>query len=179
MKYSQKLLGVMVGAAIACTAGLAAKAETTPPAGGHSIGVIDRDKVVANYPKAQAAAEELKRLEDKLQKTIEEANKQYEDAKKANKPQAELDAMQKRLQTHIDEEGKTFQGRVSGLENDLEGAVDNAIKAEAAVHHVDVVLLKQAVLFGGVDLTDGVLKRLVATTSAAGQSATQPVKLTH
>ena len=157
MRNSHKLLGVLVGFTLASTVGAAnAQTAATPKV----VGLIDRDKVVASYPKAQMAAEELKGLEDKLQKVIEGANKQYEDAKKANKPQAELDSLQKRLQGTIDEEGKRFQTRVSSLEGDLEGAVDSAIKAEAAVHHVDVVLLKQAVLFGGVDLTEGVVKRL-------------------
>ena len=168
MRNSHKLLGVLVGFTLASTVGIAANAQSaaTPKI----VGLIDRDKVVASYPKAQSAAEELKGLEDKLQKVIEGANKQYEEAKKSSKPQAELDSLQKRLQATIDEEGKKFQTRVSSLEGDLEGAVDSAIKAEAAAHHVDVVLLKQAVLFGGVDLTDGVVKRLavagkpVATT---------------
>jgi Skp family chaperone for outer membrane proteins len=78
--------------------------------------------------------------------------------------------LQKRLQTNIDREGKEFQTKISGMETDLEGAVDSAIKAEAAQHHVDVVFLKQAVLFGGVDITDGVLKRLTAANTAAKSS---------
>jgi Skp family chaperone for outer membrane proteins len=169
MKSSQQLLSLIVGVAVTSLVGTAAQAQTA----GHTVGVIDRDKVVASYPRAQSAAEELKRMEDKLQKTIEEANKQYEEAKKANKPQAELDGLQKRLQGTIDSEGKLFQSKVSGLESELEGAVDGAIKAEAAGHHVDVVLLKQAVLLGGVDLTDGVLKRLVSSQAAKASSPTK------
>lgn len=172
MTNSQKLLGSIVVAAIVSTLGLSAQAQTA----GHTIGIIDRDRVVANYPRAQSAAEELKRLEDKLQKTIEEANKGYEEAKKATKPQAELDAMQKRLQATIDDEGKRFQARVSGLEAELEGAVDGAIKGEAAARHVDVVMLKQAVLFGGTDITDGVLKRLTGSTGGQATKVVAPTK---
>lgn len=165
MRNSHKLLGVAVGAALSLSA--AANAQGTAP---KVVGFIDRDRVVASFPKAQTAAEELKKLEERLQKTIEDANKQYDDAKKAKKPQAELDSLQKSLQTKIDQEGKTFQARVSSMESELETAVDGAIKAEAANHHVDVVLLKQAVLFGGVDLTDGVVKRLAAAQAAAKTS---------
>lgn len=161
MRNSHKLLGVVVGAAFSMN--LAASAQTAAP---KVVGFIDRDRVVAAFPKAQDAAQELKTLEAKLQKTIEDANKQYDDAKKAKKPQAELDALQKTLQSRIDTEGKMFQSRVSKMETDLEGAVDTAIKAEAANHKVDVVLLKQAVLFGGVDLTDGVVRRLAANPAA-------------
>jgi Skp family chaperone for outer membrane proteins len=172
MKSSHKLLSLIIGAAVASTIGTAA-AQAQASAAGSAIGVIDRDRVVAHYPRAQSAAEELKKLEDRLQKTIEEANKKYEEAKKANKPQAELDSLQKHLQGQIDTEGKSFQARVSGLESELEGAVDTAIKAEAAVKNVNVVLLKQAVLMGGVDLTDGVLKRLVASQAAKVSTPTK------
>lgn len=168
MRFSHKLLGVLVGMAFATS--VAANAQTAPTA--KVVGIIDRDKVVAHYPKAQAAAEELKSLEDKLNKVIDAANRQYEEGKKANKPQAELDALQKRLQVNIDQEGKVFQARIASLEAELEAAVDGAIKAEAATNKVDVVFLKQAVLFGGVDLTPGVVKRLTASnqTSKAGAS---------
>lgn len=168
------LLGVIIGVAAATTIGAASAQTTSAPVSaapiGKVVGIIDRDKVVAGYPKAQHAAEELKQLEDKLNHVIDDAQKEYETAKKAGKPQAELDALQKRLQTNIDTEGKQFQGRISSLEADLEAAVDAAIKAEAAQHHVDVVFLKQAVLFGGVDITEGVLRRL--TTTAANPNAT-------
>lgn len=166
MRNSHKLLGVVVGAALSFSVAANAQTAAVPKV----VGFIDRDKVVASFPKAQAAAEELKGLESKLQKVIEDANKQYDDAKKAKKPQAELDTLQKSLQAKIDEEGKRFQGRVTAMESELEGAVDTAIKAEAANHKVDVVLLKQAVLFGGVDLTDGVVTRLKAAQAARTSS---------
>lgn len=167
MRNSHKLL-VVIGAALSFSAAANAQTATAPKV----VGFIDRDKVVASFPKAQTAAAELKGLEEKLQKVIEDANKQYDDAKKAKKPQAELDSLQKSLQTKIDDEGKRFQARVSAMETDLEGAVDTAIKAEASNHHVDVVLLKQAVLFGGVDLTEGVVKRLAAAQAAKTSTTT-------
>jgi outer membrane protein len=175
MRKSQ-LIGVMImsGIAMASTIGVAQGQNTAPAAAAPTnkvVGIIDRDKVVAAYPKAQEAAGELKKMEEKLNKVIEEANRQYEDAKKANKPEAELKSLQAGLQSKIDREGKGFQERISGLEANLEGAVDTAIKAEAAQHHVDVVFLKQAVLFGGVDLTEGVLKRLTAAEAAAAAAA--------
>jgi Skp family chaperone for outer membrane proteins len=170
MRKSQ-VLGVIIGIAIASSVGVANAQTATAPVQaaptGKIVGIIDRDRVVASYPKAQTAAEELKKLEEQLNQTIDAANRQYEEAKKANKPPAELEGLQKRLQGSIDQEGKRFQARISGLEADLEGAVDSAIKAEAAARHVDVVFLKQAVLFGGVDITEGVLHRLVSSNTAA------------
>jgi Skp family chaperone for outer membrane proteins len=124
------------------------------------IGVVDRDKVVTSYPKAQQAAEELKRQEDKVHKLIEDSNKQYEESKSAHKPQSELEGLQKRLQTSIDGEVKKIQDRAQGLEGQLEKEIDTAIKDEASARKVDAVFMKQAVLMGGTDITDGVIKRL-------------------
>ncbi len=165
MRHSQKVFSLITGVVLA--AGLAglAQAQTTA-AKPVIVGVVDRDKVVTSYPKAQQAAEELKRSEEKVHKLIEESNKSYEEAKNAKKPPAELEGLQRRLQTSIDGEVKGVQARAQTLEGQLESEIDTAIKAEAATRRVDVVILKQAVLMGGVDLTDGVVKRLAGLASS-------------
>lgn len=162
------LLAATAIVSTSAVASAAAAGEPAPKAGG-VIGVIDRDKVVSGYSKAQQAFDDLKKGEDKVQKLVESANKQYEEAKKANKPPAELEGLQKRLQTNIDDEVKKLQANIQNIEGQLETDIDNAIKAEAASHKVDVVMLKQAVLYGGVDITPGVLSRLSASTAAAGK----------
>ena len=128
-----------------------------------NIGIVDRDKVVTGYSKAQQAADELKKQEDRVHKLIEESNKQYEESKAAHKPPAELEGLQKRLQNQIDDEVKKVQARAQILESQLESEIDSAIKAEAETKKVDTVLMKQAVLIGGTDLTEGVIKRLGGT----------------
>ena len=133
---------------------------------------VDRDKVVNAYPKAHSAAEELKKSEESIRKLIEDSNKQYEDAKTAKKPPAELEGLQKRLQNQIDGEVKRVQARAQALETSLENEIDTAIKAEAASRHVDVVIMKQAVLTGGTDISDGVIKRLSSVATAGGGAGT-------
>lgn len=136
-----------------------------------SIGTVDRDTVIKSYPKAQQYADELKRSEDKVHKLIEDSNKKYEDAKTAHKSPAELEGLQRNLQTSIDTEVKQIQARAQTLEKQLENDIDKAIKDEASTRKVDMVLMKQLVLVGGTDLTDGVVKRLNpsgAPTGAAG-----------
>lgn len=164
MTHSQRKLALSVSAFLAITScASGALAQSVSP---KVIGTIDRDKVVSSYPKAQQAADELKKGEEKVQKLVENANKQYEEAKKANKPPAELEGLQRRLQTEIDSEVKKLQSTAQTLEGQLEGEIDTAIKAEAATHKVDVVIMKQAVLLGGIDITAGVVKRLVASAPA-------------
>jgi Skp family chaperone for outer membrane proteins len=161
---------VSVFCAVVAAAGIGTKAIAQTHL---NIGVVDRDKVVTSYPKAQQAAEELKHQEDKVHKLIEDSNKQYEEQKAAHKPQAELEGLQRRLQSSIDGEVKKIQDKAQGLEGQLESEIDTAIKAEAANKRVDAVLMKQAVLLGGQDLTEGVIKRLGATTASAGKAATK------
>lgn len=140
-----------------------------PALAADQIGVVDRDKVVTSYPKAQAAAEELKKSEEKVHKLIDDSNKQYEEAKAAKKPPAEVEGLQRRLQTQIDEEVKKVKKRAEDLEMQLEQAIDSAIKAEAIARKLDTVLMKQAVLLGGVDLTSSVIRRLVPAQGSSGQ----------
>lgn len=163
MLYSHKVVSLIAGCFLVVSTAGPVGAQVTPKM---LVGVVDRDKIITSYPKAQTAAEEVKRSEERVQKLIEESNKQYEEAKTAKKPQAELEGLQKRLQGQIDEEVKKVQSRALSLESQLENDIDSAIKAEAATRKVDVVMLKQTVLLGGTDLTEGVVKRLVATNAA-------------
>lgn len=166
MQYSRKVLPLVAGCLLVASSAGAALADNVAPAKGPLVGFVDKDKVITSYNKAQSAAEELKKSEEKVQKLIEDSNKQYEEAKNAKKPPAELEGLQKRLQAQIDDEVKKVQGRAQSLELQLENDIDSAIKAEAANRKVDVVMLKQAVLIGGTDLTEGVVKRLVAASTA-------------
>lgn len=180
MHTSQKSL-VLVASALSLTLSafpaFAADAPAAPAAtpaaksGGGGIGVVDPDKVVKAYPRAEQLAKDLKKEEDRVHKMIEDGNRQLEEAKTAHKPPAELEGLQKRLQESIDTEVKKVQGRAQNLETQLESDVQNAIKAEAAARKLDIVLLKPVVFMGGIDLTDSVMKRLAAATPAQASSA--------
>lgn len=174
MRYSQNIFAYVSTIALASAFALPAFSQATAPAAkSQAFGIVDRDKVVTSYPKAQQAAEELRKSEEKVHKLIEDSNKQYEEAKNAHKPPAELEGLQKRLQASIDDEVKRVQARAQSLESQLETDIDAAIKAEAAKSHVDVVMMKQAVLMGGVDLTEGVVKHLNIATAGTTKPTTK------
>lgn len=157
--------------AFAADAPAAPAATPAVKTGGGGIGVVDPDKVVKAYPKAEQLAKDLKKEEDRVHKMIEDGNRQLEEAKTARKPPAELEGLQRRLQETIDKEVKQVQGRAQSLETQLESDVQNAIKAEAAARKLDIVLLKPVVFMGGIDLTDSVMKRLAAAAPAASKPA--------
>lgn len=170
MQYSRKFFSLVAGAVLAVSMSAPVGAQTAASRA-QTVGVVDRDKVVTGYPKAQQAAEELKKSEDKVHKLIEDSNKQFEEAKTAKKPPAELEGLQKRLQNQIDDEVKRVQLRAQSLETQLENDIDGAIKAEAASRKIDVVILKQAVMMGGADITDGVVKRLSSVANVGASKA--------
>lgn len=171
MRNSRKVFSLIAGTAVTLAIAFPVSAQLQA-AKAQGVGIIDRDKVVTSYPKAQQAAEELKKAEEKVHKLIEDSNKQYEEAKNAKKPPAELEGLQRRLQTTIDDEVKTVQARAQSLETQLETEIDSAVKGEAANRKVDIVILKQAVLVGGVDLTEGVMKRLTGLANAGAAKPT-------
>jgi Skp family chaperone for outer membrane proteins len=167
MKHSHKLFTVLAGLSLVVgSLNLqAAFAQTAASSKGLVVGVVDQEKVVTSYGKAQKAAEDLQKSEEKIHKFIEDSNKKYEEAKAAKKPPAELEGLQRRLQTEIDSEVKSLQGKAQALETQLQKDIQTAIKTEATNRKVDIVLMKQAVLSGGIDLTDGVVKKLAEITS--------------
>jgi Skp family chaperone for outer membrane proteins len=167
MLYSRKYFSLLVS--VLATAGMTsqAMAQTAP-----HIGLVDRDKVVTSYPRAQSAVEDIRKAEEHFHGLIETSNKQYEEAKAAKKPASDLENLQKRLQTSIDAEQKGLESRAKSLEGQLEKDINAAIEAEAKAKQVDLVLLKPAVLVGGIDITDGVMKRLASSGAGAPAKTT-------
>ena len=167
MQYVQKSFAVAMGVVVAACAAQALPAQAQNAAKPAStIGVVASEIVITSFTKAQKAADELKRVEDSVRKLLEESNKQYEEAKVAKKPQAELETLQKKLQSRIDAEYKKAQSQAQSLETTLESDIDAAIKAEADSRKLDTVFMKGAVLLGGTDITDGVVKRLSQVSSS-------------
>ncbi|MBS1989455.1 MAG: OmpH family outer membrane protein [Cyanobacteria bacterium SZAS LIN-2] len=170
MQYKQ----YAVLASVVLAAGVAGQALAQgTPAKSTNIGIVDRNKVITSFTKAQQAAQELKGQEDKVRNLLESSNKKYEEAKAAKKSPTELKALQDSLQKQIDTEYKAAQGRAQALESQLESDIDKAIKDEATSKNLDTVLVKDSVLLGGLDITDGVIKRLPATASAGTKTVTK------
>ncbi len=158
LKHTALSISLVIAGVLTCNAAFAqpAKAQGGP----QKIGYVDKKRVYEKYPRLQKAATDIKDDEEKLHKLIEKNNKEFQAAQKAKKPQAELTSMHKKLQAQIDEEFKKFQDKAMGMEKDLEKELDDAIKVEAKAKNCDTVLDKSVVMFGGTDITDGVVQRL-------------------
>lgn len=141
-----------------------------------AVGTVDKVKLYQNYPRLKTAADDIKKDEDHMHQLIERSNKEFDSAKKAKKPEKELQDLHKRLQDNIDNEFKKFQGKALGMEQSLEKELDDAIKAEAKAKGLTTVFDKSAVLIGGIDITDGVAQRLSGSAAKTSANGTQQTK---
>ncbi|HEY8417936.1 MAG TPA: OmpH family outer membrane protein [Limnochordales bacterium] len=129
---------VLVAAlAFAVSATLSAQTEST-------IGYVDADRIIEGYL-IPVLDEPLSKETARLQAEFDAAAEGLGDEEKLNlfnQYQAELDWYKQRL---IDEQMPT---------------INDAVAKVAQRHGVSVVLERQVVLYGGVDLTDAVLQEL-------------------
>lgn len=130
-----------------------------------NIGVVEMQEVLQKHPRIKKLESDLKTEEDRLHKMIERSNKDFQVARKNKKPEAELKTLRKTLQSKIDKEVQTYQQTLIAKEKKLRDELYSAIQAEAKAKNLDTVIKKSAILVGGVDITDGVVKRISSATA--------------
>lgn len=148
MKIFKGLVVSLAVASLAC--GYSVKSF----AGGNAV--VDLDKIRENYTAAQELTAELQVKEAELQTFITDAQKQIQNAK--------TDVEKKNLEEKL---GQQFNLKRNAYAKDqaekwgkIETDVVNSVKDISASKKLDIVLNKQAVIFGGVDITEEVIKKL-------------------
>ncbi len=135
-----------------------------------TVGLVDMQKIYETSKFAQEVNKAKKELEDAQtnydKDTQDKANK-LDEARIKKVAEAELKKMQDQFQKELENKRKEGQMLSAQKQKDLEdlekkfkGEVDDTIKNVAKEKNIDVVVLKQAVLFGGTDITDDVIKKL-------------------
>jgi outer membrane protein len=114
------------------------------------IGVIDIQKAIVNHPKAEESMEILKNFQEERQQDL--------DSKTKNK---ELTAEEKeQINSLVSKYEKEIQDKDAELTNKLFESIKGAIEKVAKKKGLTVVLDKQSVFYGGVDITDEVIEEL-------------------
>jgi Skp family chaperone for outer membrane proteins len=131
-----------------------------PAPAASTVAVVDRDKVVRAWPKAVAINRELERGESEVKKIVDEGNASYEAAKKQGTSAADLAQMQRTIQAKIDSAVNSVKSLAEAGEAELEQKLDKAIKEETAARGFSSFKVKPDWTGPGVDISDGVLKRL-------------------
>jgi outer membrane protein len=146
MKWNIKTIGIAAAVIVALAAAGFVVARTAPALGqSFTIGYVDMARAVDAHPR-KASAESA--LRDYAQSQIADAQQRM---KTMTAPQR--DDLQRQVNQQI---LKKRAELIGGLEKDIRAAIDKVAKQQG----VSIVLSREVVLYGGVDLTDQVIKQV-------------------
>jgi Skp family chaperone for outer membrane proteins len=125
------------------------------------IGVVDLDKIMSNYNKAQGVMADIKVREAELRKLQADYAKQLEDARKADAKTPVASAqLEKDLTARLTAKVNEYRDWTATQQKAIDLALETSIRDAAKARSVEVVISKQAVFQGGVDITNDILARL-------------------
>jgi outer membrane protein len=140
--------------ALAFVAGVSHAANFT------SIGFIDVQKVFKDYKEAAKAQGDLSKQEASFKKDFDASQTKLAEAEKNGKKKEELEKMKKDLEEELAPKRESLLQLNQQLTAKLQGKILDASKKVAKKVGIDLVLDKQVVITGGMDLTDMVVTEL-------------------
>lgn len=120
------------------------------------VGVVDFDKVVENYTKVKVWSDEMSDKVTEIQRYTLDKEREY---KKLATP-LERKNFEEATAREIQKKQAAYMKLKEKRETDIDNAIRSAVKQAAVENKVDTVVDKSVVFFGGVDLTDKVVKIL-------------------
>jgi outer membrane protein len=125
-----------------------------------NIGFIDVQKVFKEYKETTKAQGELSKQEESFKKEFEDSQSKLEKAQKENKSKEEIEKMKKDMETDLAPKRETLLRLNEQLTGKLQLDIIEAVKKVAKKVGVDIVLDKQVVITGGMDLSEMVITEL-------------------
>ncbi len=146
MKWNAKTIGI-AAAAIVIVAALGFVVARSGPALGQSftIGYVDMVRAVEAHPRKASAEGALK---DYAQTQIADAQQRAKGLSAGQQQDVQRQVQQQVL--------KKRQELIGGLEKDIRAAIEKIAKEQG----ISIVVSREVVLYGGVDLTDQVVKAI-------------------
>jgi Skp family chaperone for outer membrane proteins len=137
-----------------------------------TIGYVDMGRVYNGYKKAQQVMADIKVKEADLRKMQADYVKQLEESRAQNtsNPVA-ASQLEKDLNTKLEAKLNEYRDWAAARQKELDDSLDLAIQNTAKAKGISVVLNKQAVYVGGVDMTNDVLAKLNPAGGAAAAGA--------
>ena len=151
-----RFLLVLALCILSCLSCVAASAEEKSVL----IGVVDSKEILEKYSGAKAVLAEIAKEEAALSKKFQEKRTQLEAARKANKTETEIQLLTEQIRTELEPSAKKLELDSAAKSKEVETNVKTAIEKIRKKNKIDLVLLKDAVLSGGADITAEVLKEL-------------------
>ena len=124
------------------------------------VAVIDSVQIMQEYSEARKVLDEIKKAEETLKSKISSKRKEIKQARDANKTETEMQMLAEKFKMEIEPEAKKLEESSKLKTKKVEEDVKKAIEQVAKENKYDVVLLKQAVLYGAKDVSAQVLQKL-------------------
>ncbi len=134
--------------------GLQAAAATS------SIGYIEVQKVFKQYKGTEKAQKELDKKQKAFQKEFEESQKKLLKAEKDGKDKSDLEKMRKDLEKKLEPKRKELLKLNQELTTKLQGKILAASNKVIKKLGLEMIVDKQVVIVGGMDVTDMVISEL-------------------
>ena len=125
------------------------------------IGVVDFDKVVDNYSKVKTVSNEISDKYAEIQRYSLDKEREY---KKLSTP-LERKNFEESTARELAKKQEAYLKLKERKEAEIDTAIKNAIKQVAMANKIDTVVEKTVIFFGGVDITDKVVKALNSPAS--------------
>jgi outer membrane protein len=138
-----------------------AAAPMTAKAG--EFAVVDVNKVVDNYGKAQEVTADLKVKESELQAFLKDAQSKIE----AAKTPVEKQSLETKLGEQFELKRKAYLNSQTEKWQEIEKNITDTITSIAAKRKSEMVFNKSAVIVGGTDITEEVTKQLNTAATPA------------
>lgn len=120
------------------------------------VGVVDFDKVVDNYTKVKSASDEISDKLAEIQRYSLDKEREY---KKLSSP-LERKNFEEATAKELSKKQESYLRLKEKKEKEIDTTIKNAIKQVAINNKIDTVVEKSVIFFGGVDITDQVVKQL-------------------
>ncbi len=125
-----------------------------------SIGYIDVQKVFTDFKETAKAQKDLEKQEEDFKKEFEKSQEKLEKAEKDGKSQEELQKMQKDLEKKLMPKRESLIRMNQQLTAKLQQEILESVKVVGKKVGIDIILDKQVVITGGMDLTELVITEL-------------------
>lgn len=121
-----------------------------------TIGTVDVDKISSNYAKVKVVSDEIEDKYNELQRYTLDKEREYKKLSTPLERKNFEDATARELQKKQDALLKLKEKK----EQEIEATIKAAIKQVAINNQIETILDSNVVYFGGIDVTDKVIKQL-------------------
>lgn len=125
-----------------------------------TIGYIDVNRVFKEYKAAKSAQDDLSKQEKDFKKEFDDQQKKLEDAQTNGMSRTEVEKLRKQLEDELSPKRDQLLALNEKLTAKLQLDIVKAVEKVAKKMGIEMVLDKQVVITGGMDLSDMVISEL-------------------